>query len=67
MAQQPNFITTLDDLDAGIVTAKLSKILAEVALGVIEHSKQGKVVLTLDMKRIGESATNSNKKLSIQA
>jgi hypothetical protein len=56
MAKQPDFGATLQELDAGILLSKLSKATAQVALGVIEHNKKGKIVLTIDMERIGESA-----------
>jgi hypothetical protein len=55
-AKNPDFGATLQELDAGILLSKLSKAAAQVALGVIEHNKKGKIVLTIDMERIGESA-----------
>lgn len=44
-----------DDLDGGVFAEKLSKALSDVAAGVIDHDKAGKVTITLDMKRIGSS------------
>jgi hypothetical protein len=55
-AKTPDFGVTLSELDAGILLSKLSKVTAQVALGVIEHNKKGQIVLTIDMTRIGESA-----------
>ena len=54
--KNPDFIETLNELDAGIITSKLSRVVADVALGVVEHGKKGKIVLTLDLDRIGETA-----------
>lgn len=45
----------LDDLDAGIFVQKVTTALAEAALGVIHTGKKGKVVLTFDLSRIGDS------------
>lgn len=55
MTQTPNLSITLDELDAGILMSKLTKATADVALGVIQHNKKGKIILTLDLERIGES------------
>lgn len=54
--QNPNFILSLEEMDAGILADRLSRALADVAIGVVEHNKKGKVVLTLDLDRIGESS-----------
>ena len=54
--QNPNFIETLSDLDGGVLVNKLSRAVADVALGAVEHGKKGKVTLTLDLDRIGTSA-----------
>ena len=56
MSKNPNFTETLEELDAGILVSKLSNALANTALGVIQHNKKGKVVLTIDIDRIGESS-----------
>lgn len=56
MAQNPNLSSALQELDAGILMSKLTRAAADVALGVIQHNKKGKIVLTLDLDRIGESA-----------
>jgi hypothetical protein len=45
----------LSDLDAGILEQKLSQALSDVAAAVIDHNKEGTVILTLKMKRMGNS------------
>lgn len=45
----------INDLDGGVFEQKLGHVLSEVAAGVIDHNVQGKVVITLDLKRIGKS------------
>lgn len=44
-----------DQLDAGIFRKKVSKAFADVALGVAIHGKKGRVTLTFDFDRVGES------------
>lgn len=53
--EQYDFSETLADLDAGVFLQQIGAAIREVALGVVEHDKKGKVILTFDMKRIGES------------
>ncbi len=48
----PEFFT---DLDGGVFEAKLSRALSDVAAGVIDHEKSGKIVITLKIKRVGNS------------
>lgn len=43
------------DLDAGTLEQKLSVILSQVAGGVLNHNKAGKVTLTLDISKITNS------------
>lgn len=50
-----DFIETLNDLDAGVFSAKLTRAVKDVAIGAVEYGKTGKVVIDLTMKRIGES------------
>lgn len=50
-----DFSETLQDLDAGVFLEQLSNALQEVALGVVEYDKKGKVTLTFELKRIGDS------------
>ncbi len=44
------------NLDAGVFAQQLGHALSAVAGAVVDHGKAGKVVITLDMKRIGESS-----------
>ena len=53
--QKQSFSQLLDDLDAGIFEQKVTTALAEAALGVVNTGKKDKVVITLDLKRIGDS------------
>jgi hypothetical protein len=46
---------TLQELDAGIFVNKATEALKKVALGVVNHSKNGSVTIQLDLSRIGES------------
>ncbi|RBP74072.1 hypothetical protein [Marinobacter nauticus] len=49
----------INDLDAGVFTEKVGRALSEIAGGVIDHDKAGKLTLTFDLKRLG----NANKVL----
>lgn len=49
------FSQLVGDLDAGIFEQKVTTAVAEAALGVVTTGKKGRVVLTLDIKRIGDS------------
>lgn len=55
MSEQHDFAETLADLDAGVFMQQVSAAFQEVALGVVEYDKKGKVVMTFELKRIGES------------
>ncbi|MGB0662818.1 MAG: hypothetical protein ACPGMR_03410 [Pontibacterium sp.] len=44
------------DLDGGVFAQKIGRSLSDVALGVVLSGKPGKVTLTFDIKRIGESS-----------
>lgn len=55
MSEQYDFTETLQDLDAGIFSSKISRAVRDVAIGVSEHGRKGKVTIELDMQRIGES------------
>ncbi len=50
-----NPVELFDQLDAGIFREKVAKAFADVALGVAIHGKKGRVLLTFDFERIGES------------
>lgn len=47
--------TFIEDLDAGVFAEKLGRALSEVAAGVIDNNKAGKVTVSIDVSRIGES------------
>ena len=52
---QTDVIQFIGDLEGGTLEQKLGHILSEVASGVIDHNKSGKVTLDLTIKRIGNS------------
>lgn len=45
----------LNSLNAGVFSNQLGAALSDVGAGVVEHGKKGKVVITLEFSRIGES------------
>lgn len=49
----------LQDLDGSVFAEKISYALSEIAGGVIDHGKAGKLTLTFDIKQLG----NANKVL----
>jgi hypothetical protein len=50
-------ITALfNDLDAGVFVERLSAALRDTALGVVTTGKKGKVTITLDIERQGDSS-----------
>jgi len=44
-----------ENLNAGVFSEQIGRALSDVAAGVIDHGKKGKVIITLDMAPIGES------------
>jgi hypothetical protein len=50
-----SFVDVLTELDAGTFEQKISRAMAECAFGVVETGKTGKIVITLDLKRIATS------------
>jgi len=54
--QNPNATRSIDEMDAGIFTQKITAALAEVALGAIQHRKKGKVIIELNLEPIGTSS-----------
>lgn len=46
----------LNSLNAGVFAQQIGHALSEVAAGVVDHSKVGKVVITLNFKQVGESS-----------
>lgn len=59
-AQKPtNLAEILDDLNGGIFAEQVGHALSDVAIGTVangDKGKKGKVVITFDLSRIGESS-----------
>jgi hypothetical protein len=53
--KQDQLYDLFGELDAGVFIQKVTRGLADVALGAVTTSKAGKVVLTFDIKQIGSS------------
>lgn len=45
----------LNSLNAGVFAQQLGRALSDVGAGVVDHGKKGKVTITLELSRIGES------------
>jgi len=45
----------LNSCNSGVFAAQVGRALSDVAAGVIDHGKKGKVVLTFELSQIGES------------
>lgn len=45
-----------NDLDAGIFAERLAAAASDTALGVVTTGKKGKITITLDLERIGDSS-----------
>lgn len=45
----------LEELNGGAFASQIGHALSEIAEGVVEHSKAGKLIITLDISQIGES------------
>jgi len=43
-------------LNAGVFSEQIGRALSDVAAGVVDHGKKGKVIITLEMSPIGETA-----------
>lgn len=43
------------NLNAGVFANQFGQALSDVAAGVVEHGKKGKVVVTLEISQIGET------------
>lgn len=56
MSKGTDVTTLINDLDAGIFAERLSAALRDTALGVVTTGKKGKVTITLDLARIGDSS-----------
>jgi len=46
----------LNELNGGVFASQIGAALSEVAAGVVDHDKAGKLVITLDLIRIGETS-----------
>jgi len=44
-----------DNLNAGVFSEQIGRALSDVAAGVVDHGKKGKVVISLELAPIGES------------
>lgn len=58
MSNQGNpthFAELICDLNAGVFAQTIERALSDTALGVVSTGRTGRVVITLDLKRIGES------------
>jgi hypothetical protein len=53
--KQDQLYDLFGELDAGVFIQKVTRGLADVALGAVTTGKAGKVVLTFDVKQIGTS------------
>lgn len=45
----------INSLNAGVFSQQVGRALSDVAAGVVDHGKAGKVVLTFDIKQVGQS------------
>lgn len=45
----------INSLNAGVFAQQVGRALSDVAAGVVDHGKPGKVTLTFDLKQIGQS------------
>ena len=46
----------LEELNGGAFASQIGHALSEVAAGVVDHGKAGKLVITLDISQIGQSS-----------
>lgn len=53
---QTDFQNMVGDLSAGVFAQQVGRALSDVAAGVVDTGKKGKVTLTFDIKRMGEAA-----------
>lgn len=45
----------INSLNAGVFAQQVGRALSDVAAGVVDHNKKGKVTITLELSPIGES------------
>ena len=46
----------LEELNGGAFASQIGHALSEVAAGVVDHGKVGKLIITLDLSQIGQSS-----------
>lgn len=56
MTEETNPSELIEDLDGGVFAQKIGAALSQVAGGVVEHGRKGRVSITLDLERIGNSS-----------
>jgi hypothetical protein len=56
MSKSTDITTLLGDLDAGVFAQRLGAALNDTALGVCHTGKKGRVTITLDLSRTGDSS-----------
>jgi hypothetical protein len=56
VSKQTNTEKFLGELNGGVFEQQIGAAITDVASGVAEHGKGGKVTITLDFSRIGDSA-----------
>lgn len=56
MSKTTDITELFNDLDAGAFAQRLSIALRETALGTVSTGKKGKVSITIDLARIGDSS-----------
>ena len=45
----------INSLNAGVFADQVGRAISDVAAGVVDHGKKGKVVISLELSRVGES------------
>ena len=56
MSQYPTEVNQfMNDLDGGVFVDKLSRILSDVAAGVMDHGRKGSVTLSFEIKRVADT------------
>ena len=61
MPNPTNTAEFLDELNGGAFASQIGHALSEVAAGVVDHGKAGKLVITLDLAQVGQSSQVSIK------
>lgn len=56
MSKTTDIPALLNDLDAGVFVARLAAAMDDTALGVVTTGKKGKVTVTFDLERQGDSS-----------